>query len=159
MEKFEEMMLDEEMCAEFERRVAEEVQKAKAEMELQAKEGAQKAVAEYIRQESMTEDERISEKMKELEARERRIVMMEMRARAVQKLAEKGLPVKLSEVMVFESEKDCDSGIEMLDEVFREAVKAEVVKKLGGERPIAGMQAMDDADMSDEQYYSMKKRA
>ena len=43
MEKFEEMMLDEEMRGEFERRVAEEVQKARAEMEVQAKEGAQKA--------------------------------------------------------------------------------------------------------------------
>lgn len=159
MEKFEEMMLDEEVRAEFERRVAEEVQKVRAEMEIQAKEGAQKAVAEYIRQESMTEDERISEKMKELEERERRIVMMEMRARAASMLAEKGLPVKLSEVMVFESEKECDLGIEMLDEAFREAVKAEVVKKLGGEKPSLGMQAMDAADMSDEQYYSMKKRA
>lgn len=159
MEKFEEIMLDEEMRGEFERRVSEEVQKARAEMEIQAKEGAQKAVAEYIRQESMTEDERISQKMKELEDRERRIVMMEMRARAAQMLAEKGLPVKLSEVMVFEGEKECDRGIEMLDEAFREAVKAEVVKKLGGEKPSLGMQAMDAADMSDEQYYSMKKRA
>ena len=95
MEKFEEMMLDEEVRAEFERRVSEEVQKVRAEMEIQAKENAQKAVAEYIRQESMTEDERISEKMKELEERERRIVMMEMRARAASMLAEKGLPVKL----------------------------------------------------------------
>ena len=61
--------------------------------------------------------------------------------------------------MVFEGEKECDLGIEMLDEAFREAVKAEVVKKLGGEKPSLGMQVMDAADMSDEQYYSMKKRA
>lgn len=147
-----------EMLQDMERRVSEEAERARSVLEEEMRRGIESAVSEFKRQEGLSEDERINERMKALDERERRIVMMEMRARAAQRLAEKGLPVRMAEVMAFEDEEACDRGIDMLDRAFREAVQAEVVKKLGSEKPMTGVVFEDPARMSDEQYYSMKNR-
>ena len=151
------MMQEEKVRAEIERRVGEEKEKMKAEAQEEIRKGVEKAVSEFQRQQAMTEDERMAEKMRELQERERRIAMMEMRARAAGMLAERGLPVKLSEVVDFSGEEECVKGIGMLDQAFREAVQAEVVKKLGGSVPVAGVRMADPAEMTDEMYYSMGK--
>jgi len=138
MEKIDEIMKDEDVRLEIDRRVSEEMEKARSAWEDEMRRSIENAVAEAKRQESLSEDEKIAERMKALDERERRIGMMENRTRAAQMLAEKGLPVKMAEVLTFEDGEACDRGIEMLDSAFRQAVQAEVVKKLGSEKPAAG---------------------
>jgi hypothetical protein len=160
MANFDEMLLDEEVRQEYDRRVSQELESARADWENESRRSIEAAVAEWNRQASLTEDERLAERIKALDERERAITVMELRARAAQMLTARGLPAQLAEVMSFEDAAACDRGVEMLDRAFREAVQAEVIRKIGGEKPVMGVLGTDYAAMNDEQYYSavMMKR-
>lgn len=155
MADFDEMLLDEDMRLEYDRRVNQEMESARSQWEDETRRRIEEAIAEWNRQASLTEDEKLAERIKALEERERAIVRMELSTRAAQLLAARGLPAQLAEVMSFEDSAACDRGVEMLEKAFREAVQAEVIRKIGGESPVMGAQTGDPAGMNDEQYYSM----
>lgn len=154
MERFDEMLNDEEMRVEYDRRLAQEIDGARAQWDVEFRRGVEAAIAEYSRQAGMSDEERMAERAKALDERERAVERMELRARAAQLMAARGLPSQLADYLAFEDAVACDQGIEALDRAFREAVQAEVMKKLGGERPVMGMVGRAPAEITDEQYYS-----
>ncbi len=82
----------------------------------------------------MTEEERANEEEQErinkLEERERELNKRELKATAIDILAEKELPIKLAEVLYYEDENTTKEHIEAVEQAFSEAVEAEVDKRL-----------------------------
>ena len=137
----EQVGMDEAVAAEIERRVREEVQRARAEWEA---EQAQ-ADAERERVAGMSDDEReryaLSRREAALDERERMIAERELRAMA--------LP--------YESEERCLAGLDALEQAFRRAVQEGVDERLRGRAPSLGA-AKSAESMSDAEYYMLGRR-
>uniref|UniRef100_UPI000A52BAC2 capsid assembly scaffolding protein Gp46 family protein n=1 Tax=Geobacillus kaustophilus TaxID=1462 RepID=UPI000A52BAC2 len=71
--------------------------------------------------------------------REAEITRRELRATALETLAEKGLPKQLADILVYTDAETCQKSIESVEKVFRDAVEAAVNERLkGGEPPKGG---------------------
>ena len=138
----EQVGMDEAVAAEIERRVREEVQRARAEWEA---EQAQ-ADAERERVAGMSDDER-----------ERMIAERELRAMALEQLSQRGLPRELAEALPYESEERCLAGLDALEQAFRRAVQEGVDERLRGRAPSLGA-AKSAESMSDAEYYMLGRR-
>jgi hypothetical protein len=126
------------------------------------------AVAEAERKAKMTADERrkaeeAAEKQK-LEERERQITTRELRAAAMEKLAEKGLPKALADVLRYDDAKTCDESLAALETAYRASVQAGVEERLKGNPPGGsggsggGQGGKPDFDkMTDSDYYAWRR--
>jgi hypothetical protein len=97
---------------------------------------------------------------KKLADREVEITRRELRAKALEALAEKGLPKELAETLNYTDADSCNQSIESVEKAFRAAVDAAVNAKLRGNPPKVGDPVKTDYDkMTDAEYYSttMKK--
>mgnify|MGYP004671384999 FL=1 len=153
----EQVGMDETVAAEIERRVREEVQRARAEWET---EQAQ-ADAERERVAGMSDDEReryaLSRREAALDERERIIAERELRAMALEQLSQRGLPRELAEALPYESEERCLAGLDALEQAFRRAVQEGVDERLRGRAPSLGA-AKSAESMSDAEYYMLGRR-
>ena len=140
---------------EVSQRIQEAIEQARGEWE--------RAQAENQRMAAMSTEERagyeMSRREAELNEREKQIVRREVKAMALEKLAERGLPGELADALSCDSEAECLRSIDRIERVFRKAVQDEVDKRLRGEAPAAGSMRPIDADsMSDAEYYQMKAK-
>lgn len=138
-----------------EARIAEAIEAARADWE--------KAHAEHLRIAAMSQEERIgyeaSRREAELNEREKNITRREVRAMALEKLAQRGLPRELADALACESETECLKSIDRIETAFRQAVQIAVDERLRGEIPAAGAVRHADADnMSDAEYYRMNAK-
>ncbi|MBD2861606.1 DUF4355 domain-containing protein [Paenibacillus oceani] len=100
---------------------------AKTEAEKLAKMNAEQK-ADYERQQRETK----------LTEREGEINRRELRATALETLAEKGLPKQLADILVYTDADSTSKSIESVEKVFRDAVEAAVNERLKGDPPKGG---------------------
>lgn len=148
--------LDEAAAAEIDRRVAEALERARAQWEADQAQ----AQAERQRLEAMSAEERAgyeaSRREAELAERERKVMERELRAMALEKLAERGLPRELADALPYTGETACLQGIDRMERVFRQAVQSAVDERLRGETPASGGgRRLDDDSLSDAEYYRL----
>lgn len=115
---------------------------------------------ENQRKAAMTAEERagyeMSRREAELNEREKQLVRREVKAMAIEKLAERGLPRELADALSCDSEAECMKSIDGIERAFRMAVQAAVDQRLRGEIPGAGMSRRADAEsMTDAEYYKL----
>lgn len=123
-----------EFQAEFDRRNDKAIKTAKANWEKEKQQEIKDAKTKAQRLAEMTDEEKASEEEKErieaLEQRERELNKRELKATAIDILAEKELPIKLAEVLYYEDENTTKEHIDAVEVAFSEAVEAEVDKRL-----------------------------
>lgn len=112
---------------------------------------------------AMTAEERAGYELTRREAqlaeREKLLLRRELKAMALEKLAQRGLPADLAEALSYESEQDCLNGLDKLESAFRAAVQQAVDERLRGEAPSAGVNRSTDAEsMSDADYYRLNTK-
>lgn len=107
---------------------------AKASWEKSAQERIDAAKTEAEKLANMTAEQQAEAKRlkeaEELAAREADITRRELRAQAIEQLAEKELPKELVDVVVLTDADACNKSIEAVEKAFREAVEAGVNKRL-----------------------------
>ena len=119
-------------------RLAKERQKWEKEFETkltEAKTEAEKLAKMNVEQKAEYERQQREKKLAEREAE---ITRRELRATALETLAEKGLPKQLADILVYTDAEACQKSIENVEKVFREAVEAAVNERLKGEPPKSG---------------------
>ena len=119
--------------------------------------------SERMKLEGMTDEQKteyaMSQREKALQEREKKLMQRELKAKAMEKLQEKGLPKELAEALPYESEAECLNAMDKLEEIFRKAVQQSVDEKLKGKIPNAGpAQTTDAENMSDNDYYARMAR-
>jgi len=119
--------------------------------------------AERMKLENMTDEQKteyaMSQREKALQEREKKLMQRELKAKAMEKLQEKGLPKELADALPYESEAECLNAMDKLEAIFRKAVQQSVDEKLKGELPHAGTALTTDADnLSDQDYYKSMAR-
>ena len=135
-----------------EMRIQEALEQARGEWE--------RAQAENQRMAAMSMEERagyeMSRREEELAQREKQLIRREVKAMALEKLTERGLPRELADALNCESENECIRSIDRIERAFRQAVQQAVDERLRGEAPAAGVNRRMDVDgMSDAEYYRM----
>ena len=145
---------DEAEQAEIQRMIAEAVAQARAEWEAEAA----KADAERARIAGMTDAERADYQFKRREEalaeREQKLIERELRAMAMEKLAERGLPQALADVLPYSGEEACLAALTAVEQAFRSAVQTAIDERLRGDAPVAGIvRHADPNQLSDEDYY------
>lgn len=151
--------MDERMAEEIDRRVREEVARARAAWEAEAAQ----AEAERDRVAAMNEDERAKYALSRREAaiaeREKRLMERELRAMALERLAERGLPAELADALPYDGEERCMGALDAIEQAFRHAVQEAVEQRLRGKTPSMGGAIRMDADaLSDEEYYRLNAK-
>ena len=123
-----------EFQAEFDRRNEKAITTAKTNWEKDANKRVEDAKTKAQRLADMTDEEKATEaereRMDALEERERELNKRELKATAIDILAEKELPIKLAEVLYYEDENTTKEHIDAVATAFSEAVQAEVDKRL-----------------------------
>ena len=114
--------------------------------------------AERMKLEGMTEEQKteyaMSQREKALQEREKKLMQRELKAKAMEKLQEKGLPKELADALPYGSEAECLNAMDKLETIFRKAVQQSVDEKLKGKLPNAGVGLTTDTEnMSDQDYY------
>lgn len=115
-------------------------EKAKWERDLQVKLDEAKTEAEKLAKmnaEQKAEHER-QKRDKALTDREAEITRRELRATALETLAEKGLPKTLADILVYTDADATNKSLESVEKAFREAVEAGVNERLKGDTPKGG---------------------
>ena len=125
--------------AEFDRRVNKAVTKAVAAAKDKWDTLASDKATEAEKLAKMTEAEKAAykntQKEKELAAREAKLARGEMRASAINTLAEQNLPTALADALDYTDADKCSASIESVGKAFNDAVQAAVENKLKGTKP------------------------
>ncbi len=107
-------------------------------------------VNEILQSQEISQDDTLTAREKDLTARE-------VRAKALEELAARGLPAALAEALPTDDEAHCMDALDRIESAFREAVSIAVDERLKGRIPEGGGSANVDADsLTDEEYYHMK---
>ncbi len=141
--------------ADVQARVLDAVERARADWA--------RAEAEQKRMAAMSQEERAGYELRqreaELDEREKDITRRELKAMAVEMLAQRGLPRELAEALPYDSEAACLNGLNKLERAFRDAVQKTVDLRLRGEAPLTGQKRGIDPDgMSDAEYYKLNTK-
>ena len=111
--------------AEFDRRIAKALETNKTKLQADFAVQLENEKAQYARE----------KKEKELTDRETAITKRELKATAIEQLAEKNLPTSLAEVLNYASAEECKASIEAVGKAFQEAVEKAVETRLAGGKP------------------------
>jgi hypothetical protein len=79
-----------------------------------------------------------AEREEALERREKEVMRRELRAGAMEKLAEKGLPGALAELLDYRDADACSHSLDAAEKAFRGAVQAGITERLKGAAPRTG---------------------
>jgi small-conductance mechanosensitive channel len=132
-----------------EKETAKKIEEAKTEAERLATMSAEeKAIAKQKADEAA------------LTAREQGITRRELRAEALQQLAEKGLPKELAEVLPYTDADTTNAAITAVESAFRKAVEIGVNERLKGNPPKIGQDGKTKSEKEKliEQYNAAEKR-
>lgn len=127
--------------AEVENIINRRFAKLQRESEKQAEQARKEGITEGEKLANMSADERIKAQQEKAESdfkaredalkqREAEVARKELRAQAVETLNEKGLPAGLADLLVYTDAESCNASIATVEKTFRDAVKAEVDKRL-----------------------------
>lgn len=142
-------------AADIDRRIQEAVERARIQWTAEQQESQRVA--------AMTNEERTGYELSRREAdiaeRERKLLERELRAMAIEKLTERGLPRELADALPYVSEAECMKALDNLERVFRQAVQLSVDARLRGETPVSGAsRAVDSDSLTDEEYYKLNTK-
>lgn len=115
--------------------------KLKRDAEKQAEQARKEGVTEGEKLASMSAEERFKAQQEKAESdfkaredalkqREAEIMRKELRAQALETLAEKGLPSTLADILTYTDADACNASIATVEKAFRDTVKAEIDKRL-----------------------------
>lgn len=137
---FDDFLKDPKNQAEFDRRMAKgiETSKAKMQAEIEAQIANARTEAEKLAKMNAEEKAKYEQQKREgeLAAREAEITKRELSAQAKETLAERGLPIGLSDLLNYSSADACQASIEAVQKTFQEAVEKAVEEKLKGGSPM-----------------------
>lgn len=133
---FDDILADASYQAEFDRRVQKAINKAVSKREQEWQNSLDDKLTEAEKLAKMTKEQKAEymtqKKEKELSEREAELNRKELKAEAKVTLAEKKLPVGLSELLDYTSADNCNKSIDALEKAFNEAVEAAVQDKIKG---------------------------
>lgn len=99
----------------------------------------QEAVREAQKLAQMNEQEKfqyqLEQREKAIAAKEKELALMENKNEASKILADKGLSLALVDFVVAEDAETMSANIKILEQAFKQSVKAEVEKRMGGSTP------------------------
>ena len=125
--------------ADLDRIVSDRLRRERDKMQREIKSQVEAARTEAERLAQMTADERAREEAQKrqqaLEAREAALTRREVRAQALEALAERGLPKGLAETLDCSSADACQASLAAVEKAFRAAVEAEVNNRLRAPEP------------------------
>ena len=129
----------------IQKRVSDELAKAKVKWEKDYNKKAEKARKERERLSKLSEDERAKAELensrKELEAKEAELTKKELKLEMVKVLSERNLPVEFMDYLVDVDSESTLKRITTFEKAYKKAVEAGVNEKLKGKAPKAGGQA------------------
>lgn len=155
---FDEIMENESVRGEFERRLSQALEKARGGWEQELEKRLTSARAEGERIAGMSAEERLKERERQLAEREREITRRELRAMAAQLLASRGLPGELADALCFEDAEACERSIDSVERAFRAAVQQGITQRLGSGTPPKCGEICDPMKLTDDQYYAARMR-
>lgn len=136
---------------EFDRRVREAVSGAVEAAQEKWRALTDDKVSEAEKLAKMTDGEKAQylqrKRERELADREAAVMRKELMAEAKNKLAEKKLPVGLSETLNYTDAETCDKSMEAVEKAFQEAVEVAVNERLKGDKPPGAPPDEDDANL------------
>ena len=136
--------------SEFDRRVAKALETARAKWDTEKATELENARTEAEKLSKMKADEKAKyqeeKRIAELEKREKDITVRELKATALETLAEKELPKELAEILNYESAETCNASIEAVEKAFQNAVSKAVNEKLRGGNPPKGGNSNNKVD-------------
>ena len=136
---FDEFLRGEGNQAEFDRRVQKAIDTAVSNAQQKWQLMTDDKLSEAEKLAKMTKEEKAQylqqKKEKELTDRENAITRKELMAEAKNTLAEKKLPVELSEVLNYADADSCNKSIVTVEKAFQRAVEAAVEERLKGGKP------------------------
>lgn len=115
--------------------------KMKRDADKQAEQARKEGISEGEKLATMSAEERIKAQQEKAESdfktredalkqREAELTRKELRAQAVETLTGKGLPASLADILTLTDAEACNASIATVEKAFRDAVKAEVDKRL-----------------------------
>lgn len=127
--------------AEVENIINRRFAKLQRESEKQAEQARKEGISEGEKLATMSAEERIKAQQEKAESdfkaredalkqREAELTRKELRAQAVETLTGKGLPASLADILTLTDAEACNASIATVEKAFRDAVKAEVDKRL-----------------------------
>lgn len=128
---FDDILQDKGYQAEFDRRIAKALDTARKKWEGESRKADEGKSAGQ-------EHEEPTQAEMELARREKEITRRELRADAIEKLAEKGLPAALADVLVYSDAETCNQSMRSVEKAFRAAVENAVNDRLRSESPKTG---------------------
>lgn len=138
------------MQAEFDKRLGKGIDTAVAKESSRLKTVYDQQLDEQARMAKMTDVERTAyldnKRNAELAQREADITRRELTAAAKDKLVSKGLPIELSDILVYTDQDACDKSLDKVEAAFTAAVKAAVDEKLKGNKPPKDASSEGDGD-------------
>lgn len=137
--------------SEFDRRVTKALETAKAGWQAEADKKIAEAKTEAERLAQMTAEQKAQHEQEKREKtiadREAQITRRELRATALETLAEKSLPKDLADILDYGDAEKCNASLASVEKAFRTAVQAGVDERLRGKTPKAGDGTTSDAAM------------
>lgn len=145
---FDELLTEGSYQAEFDRRVQKALETQRSKLEVLFDEKATEAdkLARMTKEEKAQYQQQKREK--ELSEKEAAITRRELMAEAKNTLAEKSLPVELSEVLNYSDADSCHKSMEAVETAFQKAVQAGVEDKLKGGTPPKKATQADNNDLA-----------
>lgn len=139
---FDDLLKDKSMQSEFDKRIAKALETAKGKWEIDFQTKLEEAKTEAEKLAKMNADQKAEYERKKqeetLNKRESEITRRELRATALESLAEKGLPKQLADILDYNSAESTSKSIESVEKVFRDSVEAAVNERLKGNPPKGG---------------------
>lgn len=141
-------------------KIAAALAAARREWEASMEAKLQQLLSESARLSQMTDAERAayqtSSREADLAAREKQLTERELRAEALEILAQRSLPGELADAIGYTSREAMLAALDNLERVYRNAVQHGIEQRMRGETPAAGASALEDPNqMSDEEYYRL----
>lgn len=140
-------------------------QRLKEEREAGYKEGEESARLsedERGKRKREADEKAAQQREKQLSDREREVTRRELRAEAIEQLAERGLPRDLEALLDYTDAEKRDASLDSVEKIFRAAVQSGVEDRLrGGGEPggSGGKKTPPDTDkLSDAEYYAQLKK-
>lgn len=136
---FDDFLKDPKNQAEFDRRVGKALETSRSKMQADIEAKIQEARTEAEKLAKMNAEQKAEyekeKREKELADREESITKRELAATAKEQLAEKGLPLSLTDVLNYSSAEACAASIDAVGKAFQEAVEKAVEDRLSGGKP------------------------
>jgi hypothetical protein len=138
---FDDILKDKTYQSEYDRRVAKALETGKANWEKEYKQRLAEEKAEAERQATLTADEKIAERIKAVEEREKTILQKELINKTKDMLLKEELPTIFAESLIYSGieENDILNKIDEIKKVYNQQIEDSVKKRMAGASPVKGV--------------------